>query len=418
MGRIAEVAEKYWTGAISAREQHPFTPLLALEEVAPGVAFVSSFANVTAIAGERGLTLVDTGSAQFAAQVHGSVRGWSEAPVHTAIYTHGHIDHVFGIERFDQEAATEGRPLPRVIAHQAILQRFDRYRLTAGYNSCINSRQFSMPVAWPVTFREPDETYSSQLTIGLDGLDAELHHARGETDDHTWVWVPSLRVLCTGDLFIWAVPNAGNPQKVQRFPRQWAEALRKMATLGATVLLPGHGLPIFGEARVHAALSETAELLETLHDRALAMMNAGAPLEEIVRAVEVPAHLASRPYLQPIYDEPEFIVRNVWRLYGGWWDGDPASLKPPPATALASEVASLAGGVAALVTRAEERAAAGELALASQLVEWALRAAPGDAGVAEARRKIYRARSEAETSLMARGIFRDAAEPKPKPKKE
>src|SRR3954470_3280235 len=381
MGRIAEVAEKYWTGAISTREQHPFTPLLALEEVAPGVAFVSSFANVTAIAGERGLTLVDTGSAQFAAQVHGSVRGWSEAPVHTAVYTHGHIDHVFGIERFDEEAAKEGRPPPRVIAHQAVLQRFDRYRLTAGYNSCINSRQFSLPVNWPVTFREPDETYASQLTLGLDGIDAELHHARGETDDHTWVWLPSLRVLCTGDLFIWAVPNAGNPQKVQRYPRQWAEALRKMASLGPQVLLPGHGLPIYGEARVHAALSETAELLELLHDRALEMMNAGATLEELLREVTVPPHLAERPYLQPIYDEPEFIVRNVWRLYGGWWDGDPAALKPPPATSLAREVAEMAGGAAALTSRAEERAAAGELALACQLVEWAARVAPDDAGV-------------------------------------
>jgi alkyl sulfatase BDS1-like metallo-beta-lactamase superfamily hydrolase len=414
MGRIAEVAEKYWTGAISTREQHPFTPLLALEEVAPGVAFVSSFANVTAIAGERGLTLVDTGSAQFAAQVHGSVRGWSEAPVHTAVYTHGHIDHVFGIERFDEEAAKEGRPPPRVIAHQGVLQRFDRYRLTAGYNSCINSRQFALPVAWPVRFREPDETYASQLTLGLDGIDAELHHARGETDDHTWVWLPSLRVLCTGDLFIWAVPNAGNPQKVQRYPRQWAEALRKMAALGPEVLLPGHGVPIYGEARVHAALSETAELLELLHDKALAMMNAGATLEEIVRAIVVPAHLAERPYLQPIYDEPEFIVRNVWRLYGGWWDGDPAALKPAPATALAREVAAMAGGVAALMTRAEERAAAGELALACQLAEWAAHAAPDDAGVIEARRKIYRARAESETSLMARGIFRDAAEHAPK----
>ncbi|HXU70368.1 MAG TPA: alkyl sulfatase dimerization domain-containing protein [Polyangia bacterium] len=410
MGRIAEVAEKYWSGAIKTREQHPFTPLLALEEVAPGVAFVSSFANVTAIAGERGLTLVDTGSAQFAAQVHGNVREWSEAPVHTAVYTHGHIDHVCGIDRFDEEAKREGRPLPRVIAHQAVLQRFDRYRLTGGYNSCINTRQFSIPVAFPTRFRDPDETYASQLTVGLDGVDVELHHARGETDDHTWVWLPSLRVLCTGDLFIWAVPNAGNPQKVQRYPRQWAEALRKMAALGGEVLLPGHGLPIFGEARVHAALSETAELLEWLHDRALAMMNDGAPLEAILRAIEIPAHLVDRPYLQPIYDEPEFIVRNVWRLYGGWWDGDPAALKPPPAAELAREVAALAGGVSALVTRAEERAAAGELALACQLAEWAARAAPGDDGVIEARRKIYRARAEAETSLMARGIFRDAAE--------
>jgi alkyl sulfatase BDS1-like metallo-beta-lactamase superfamily hydrolase len=412
MGQIADVAEQYWTGAISPRQQHPFTPLLALEEVAPGVAFVSSFANVTAIAGERGLLLVDTGSAQLGAQVHGCVRAWSSAPVENAVFTHGHIDHVLGIEHFDAEAAREGRPLPRVIAHHAILARFDRYRATAGYNSCINSRQFSMPVTWPATFREPDETYASQLTLALGGIDAELHHARGETDDHTWVWLPRRRVLCTGDLFIWAVPNAGNPQKVQRYPRQWAEALRKMAALGAELLLPGHGLPIYGAARVEQALSETAELLEALHDDALALMNAGAPLDEIVRRVRVPEHLEERPYLQPVYDDPEFIVRNVWRLYGGWWDGDAATLKPPVPTALAREVAALAGGVAALLARAEANAAAGELAIACQLAEWAARAAPADEGVRNARAKIYRARAESEPSLMARNIFKDAAEKK------
>jgi alkyl sulfatase BDS1-like metallo-beta-lactamase superfamily hydrolase len=412
MGRIAEVAEKYWTGAISPHVQHPFTPLFDLEEVAPGVAFVSSFANVTAFAGERGLTLVDTGSLQFAAQVFDAVRGWSQAPVHTAIYTHGHVDHVFGIEKFDEEAAKEGRPLPRVIAHQAVLARFDRYRLTAGYNACINSRQFSTTVKWPDKFREPDETYASQLTLGIDGVDAELHHARGETDDHTWVWLPSQKVLCTGDLFIWAVPNAGNPQKVQRYPRQWAEALRKMATLGADVLLPGHGVPIVGGERVLTALSDTAELLESLHDATLAMMNVGAPLDDILRSVRVPAHLAGKAYLQPIYDETEFIVRNVWRLYGGWWDGDAAALKPPRADALAREVADLAGGAHALTKRAEERAAAQDLALACQLVDWAARAAPDDAAIAEARRNIYRARADSETSLMARGIFGAAAEKK------
>ncbi|MGZ3427684.1 MAG: alkyl sulfatase dimerization domain-containing protein, partial [Polyangia bacterium] len=73
---------------------------------------------------------------------------------------------------------------------------------------------------------------------------------------------------------------------------------------------------------------------------------------------------------------------------------------------------ALAGGAQALMARAEERAAAGELALACQLAEWAARAAPDDAGVATARRAIYRARAEAETSLMARGIFRDASERK------
>ena len=47
------------------------------------------------------------------------------------------------------------------------------------------------------------------------------------------------------------------------------------------------------------------------------------------------------PYMTPTYDEPEFVVRNIWRLYGGWWNGDPAELKPAPAATLATEMVNL-----------------------------------------------------------------------------
>ena len=60
-------------------------------------------------------------------------------------------------------------------------------------------------------------------------------------------------MLYTGDLFIWAAPNAGNPQKVQRYAREWAAALRAMASRGAEVLLCGHGVPVFGRERVAQA---------------------------------------------------------------------------------------------------------------------------------------------------------------------
>ena len=45
----------------------------------------------------------------------------------------------------------------------------------------------------------------------------------------------------------------------------------------------------------------------------LALMNAGARLDEVIHTVIPPADLMERPYLQPVYDEPEFIVRTVWR---------------------------------------------------------------------------------------------------------
>jgi alkyl sulfatase BDS1-like metallo-beta-lactamase superfamily hydrolase len=134
-------------------------------------------------------------------------------------------------------------------------------------------------------------------------------------------------------------------------------------------------------------------------------MNEGATLNDIIHTVTPPAHLVDRPYLQPVYDEPEFIVRNVWRLYGGWYDGNPSHLKPAPDAALAGEVAALAGGVGPLVTRAQELSEAGDHRLACHLVELAWHAAGDDGLVAAARAEIYRRRVADETSTMAKGIF-------------
>ena len=136
-----------------------------------------------------------------------------------------------------------------------------------------------------------------QTTLHIGGVEFQLFHDRGETDDATWVYLPKHRgacrrararararqrrgilmyvvwrvsvvAICTGDLFIWATPNCGNPQKVryvskvcskrksqteamrglwcapqvQRYPREWSAALKKMLKLDAEYLLPGHGM--------------------------------------------------------------------------------------------------------------------------------------------------------------------------------
>jgi alkyl sulfatase BDS1-like metallo-beta-lactamase superfamily hydrolase len=338
--------------------------------------------------------------------VHATIRRWSASRLDTAIFTHGHIDHVFGVDIYEAEAAEHGWAPPRVVAHEAIAARFDRYQLTAGYNAVINQRQFKAPgLTWPTKYRYPDTTYGDRLELEVGGEAFELFHDRGETDDATWVWSPSRRILFAGDMFIWASPNCGNPQKAQRYARDWAAAFRKMDALAPEVLLPGHGLPIVGRTRVHQALSEGAELLETIVDQTLALMNDGARLDDIVHNVHVPEQLLQRPYLRPIYDEPEFVVRNIWRLYGGWYDGDPSHLKPAPAAALASELASLAGGAGRLAERALEIAAAGDLRLAGHLAELAAQAAPDDKGVHAVRAEVFGARAREEASTMSKGIY-------------
>jgi alkyl sulfatase BDS1-like metallo-beta-lactamase superfamily hydrolase len=411
---VLELADRLWRGEVHIGEVHPVRPFAGrLVEPAAGVGFVASFGNVSAFSTDDGLVLVDTGARFMAATIHTEVRAWRPDPVRTAVFSHGHVDHVFGIEVFDAEADANGWPRPQVVAHEALPARFDRYVLTAGYNGLVNQRQFQLPVAWwPTEYRYPDETYRDARVLEVGGERFELHHARGETDDHTWTWVPGRRVLCSGDLFIWATPNCGNPQKVQRYPREWAAALREMAALGAEVLLPGHGFPVLGAERVRQALTETAEWLESIVAQTLEMMNAGARLDEIVHTVRPPAHLADRPWLQPVYDEPEFVVRNIWRLYGGWYDGNPANLKPAPERALAAELAALAGGATALARRAAELAAVGTeeaLRLAGHLAELATLAEPDDRSAHAVRAEVFERLVALATSTMAKGIYAAAA---------
>ena len=417
---VLETAERLWQGELTTAELHPLSPAGGVAEVAGGVAFVPSFANVSAVETDDGLILVDTGSELMAATIHDALRTWTPACLHTAVYSHGHIDHVFGVPVWEADAAARGRPAPVVVAHEALPERFDRYVRTAGYNAVINRRQFGIDsLEWPTEYRYPDRTYRDRLELDVGGVHAELRHAKGETDDHTWTWFAEQRVLCCGDLFIWASPNAGNPQKVQRYPLEWADALRSMLALfdapggGPEVLLPGHGYPVVGAARVRQALEDTAELLESLVEQTLELMNAGARLDEVIHTVAPPARLLERPYLQPVYDEPEFVVRTIWRRYGGWWDGNPANLLPAADAVLAAELAELAGGPGVLADRALALSGSdpsdGALRLAAHLAELAWLAAPEDPAIREVRRTVFGARAAAASSTMARGVFSWAA---------
>jgi alkyl sulfatase BDS1-like metallo-beta-lactamase superfamily hydrolase len=164
-------------------------------------------------------------------------------------------------------------------------------------------------------------------------------------------------------------------------------------------------MPIVGAERVRQALTDTAEWLDALVSQTLALMNAGATLEEVLRSVTPPAHLAGRRYLQAVYDEPDYVVRNLWRLYGGWYDGVPSHLKPAPEAELGREILTLAGSMDALIARARALAAEGRLALAAHLIDWAVAAEPEHREAHAVRAQIYERRAADARALMTRGIF-------------
>ena len=373
-------------------------------EVAPDVFMHAAFVNTYAMRTPVGLLLVDPGLGNLANSVHQAVRAWSDAPLHTAVYTHGHVDHAFGLRAF--LAAGER---PHIIAQENCPQRFHRYHMTNGWNARINQRQFnlSQPV-FPDRFDWPTLTFRDSLTQHLGDLEVRYHAAKGETDDACYIWIPARRYLFVGDLIIWQAPNCGNPQKVQRYPLEWANVLEAMAGLEADWLFPGHGIVVHGRDAVRTVLTETARYLRIIIDQVLERMNAGQTPEEIFHAVEPDAELSKRPFLQARYDHPKFIVRNLLRLWGGWWNGNAADLLPATWTAQAKEISQLAGGAGTLVNRGRALLEQGDTVMAAHIAEWATRAAPQDRAAQTLKRDVYAQRLSQEESLMAQGIYRAA----------
>jgi len=403
-----DFAESLWHGESDTYGHHPLSTPYGVDQVAERTWFVKSLANTIVRETNDGLVLVDPSGFFGAKSRFEIVRSVTSQRLNTAIFTHGHIDHCFGVSEYIEEAKAKNWPLPQVIAHEAVPKRFQRYRETNGYNAIINTRQFmggQVKIDFPSVFHYPDIVYRDRLILNIGGVEVVLRHARGETDDHTWVFFPDTKVLCTGDLFFWCIPNAGNPQKVQRYCMDWALAFREMTALEPEVLLPGHGWPIMGADRVKQALDESAVVLETLYRQTIDLMNQGATLDQIIHTVEVPRHLLDRPYLHPVYDEPEFILRNIWRLNAGWYDGTPSHLKPASEKEQAMEIARLVGGPEKLVDRAQALAAEGNFRLACHLADWAWLAANGDAGIGEKTGGIYASRASVEKSTMAIGIY-------------
>ena len=414
MANLIQLSSDVIDGKVAANEAGPLNRInFQLSELSDDVAMVEAFSHSILFKTGEGLISFDTSGERGANRVVSEIRNWSTEPFHSLIYTHGHIDHVGGCGAFLQDAVDRGHPRPQIVGHENIKPRFDRYNYTNGYNLAINSRQFGLTPGPDDRFLaesapEPEVTYQDKLDLSIGGLDIELNHAIGETDDHTWSWIPSHKAICAGDFLIWAFPNAGNPQKVQRFPAEWAAAMRAMAEKDAELFLPAHGLPIAGKERIRGVLNDVAEALEFLVKETVERMNEGVRLDDIIHEVKIDPSYLEKPFMQPTYDEPEFVIRNIWRLYGGWYDGNPANLKPAKDTDLAAEVAALAGGAAVL---AERGLAVMEknIRLACHLAEYAIQAEPDNKRAHEIRAEIYGYRRGLETSLMAKGIFGTAA---------
>jgi alkyl sulfatase BDS1-like metallo-beta-lactamase superfamily hydrolase len=343
-----------------------------------------------------------------------AIREVTLEPFAFLVYTHGHGDHAFGTEAFINDNLSRGYRRPKIWAHENVAARFDRYRLTRGWQAHINSLQFGVRIAPDFMFADktfvlPDLTYRDMQLLELEREPVELRHAMGETDDASWVWMPRRRLAMVGDLIVSSLPNTGNPNKVQRYTPEWAAALEQIAARKPRIVLPGHGPAFRGEQVCHELLTETARALRIIHDEVVARLNRGQwPVDIIEADIKLPDDLAAKPFLRPIYGCVPFVVRDVIRRYAGWWSGQPSQMFPARRGDVAAEILGLCGRDQ-LLARARTLKESGNLKRALALAEMALNANAEDAEAIALNAEILDAMAAAERSFIARNFFVAAA---------
>ncbi len=98
MGKISEYAEDIWNGSKTTHQFHPFGEPYGIEKISDSIWFSKGFSNSIIIKTSEGLVNIDPGASFDASEKIKNVRKNFKQPTSTVIFTHGHIDHVFGVK--------------------------------------------------------------------------------------------------------------------------------------------------------------------------------------------------------------------------------------------------------------------------------------------------------------------------------
>jgi len=364
-------------------------------EVTEGIHVAVGFAlaNAIMIEGDGSNIIIDTtGTVETAQEVKNLFDSINSNPVEAIIYTHNHGDHTYGATVFAEDSTeiyaheSTGKYLSRVIG---ILRPIISSRSSRMFGNVLPREEVENNGIGP--FLEigrdgrkpgllyPTKTFSDKLAFTAAGIEIELYHAPGETNDQLFVWLPEKRALFPGDNFYKTFPNLytirGTPY---RDLVGWVNSIDMMRYLEPEYLVPSHTRPLVGAKTINNLLTTYRDAIQYVHDQTIRLMNMGMEPDEIAESLILPKHLGDSPYLQEFYGSPAWSAKNVFSGYLGWFDGNPSSLKPLPKREEATNIINLAGGWEKLFQEAEQSYLNEEFQWSLQLTDYLLRMKPDD----------------------------------------
>ena len=338
-------------------------------------------ANSIMVEGKNGNVIIDAADSVYEAeQIYSLFSKKNNNPIRAIIYTHNHGDHTFGAAYYVKSQAVK----PQIIAHQdtdyyvqrimGILNPIITSRSTRMFGTTLPEEELinvgigpNLSVSKsPTGYVKPDTTFSDNLKLNIEGIELELYHAPGETNDQIFIWLPKHKALMPGDNIYKTFPNLYTIRgTTHRDVKGWIDSIDHMKTFEPEYLFPSHTKPILGKETIKDALDIYRDAIQYIHDQTIRLMNQGLYPDEIADIIQLPDELANSPYLYEFYGTVRWSVKSIFNGYLGWFSGNPSELDPLSRKDKALRISSLAGGNDKLLEQLH-------LAVKNKDMQWAL----------------------------------------------
>jgi glyoxylase-like metal-dependent hydrolase (beta-lactamase superfamily II) len=238
--------------------------------------------NTGVIVGDDGVMVIDAQATPLMArEVIRRVRKVTAKPIRYVVLTHYHAVRVLGASAYKAEhiiASEETLQLIRERGEQDMKSEIGRFpRLFRGAHTIPG-------LTWPTL------TFRGELTLMLGRLEVRISQpGPGHTKGDTIVWVPSQRVLFSGDLVEYEAGIYTGDAHLE----EWPATLEKLRALKPRALVPGRGPALTTPAACERAIDFTQQFIRGLYACARQGVKQRKSLKEVYAAV--------RRRMDPVY---------------------------------------------------------------------------------------------------------------------
>jgi len=231
--------------------------------------------NSGVIVGDDGVMVIDAQATPLMArEVIRRIRKITSKPIKYVVLSHYHAVRVLGASAYKAQ---------QVIASEATLEmirergRQDMASEIGRFPRLFRGKESIPGLTWPtLVFRD-------RMILMMGKLEVHIIHAgRGHTAGDSVVWIPSQKVLFSGDL----VEYKAGIYTGDAHLAEWPQTLDRLAALKPRALVPGRGPALTTPAESLKAIRFTQNFVRGLLDSAKKGIKAGKSLKQVFEATK------------------------------------------------------------------------------------------------------------------------------------